>query len=425
MSGYVTRRSRRVPDSRRPRLVVFTRVYPNAAQPNLGLFVRERMRRVAEHLDVVVVAPAPWFPFQGLLGRLRPHSRPPLPAFEQQGSIRIYHPRFFCIPGTLKWTDGFFLALGCLPLLRRLKRDFRFDIIDAHFVYPDGVAARWLAKWLRCPYTITLRGSLTRFESSALHRRQIDAALTDAARVFSVADSLRQDAIRWGQAPDHVQVIGNGANLERFFPENQELARRRLHLPEKGRLLVSVGGLTERKGFHRVIATLPELLKRHPDLHFVIAGGATPEGDNEAQLREQVQHLGLGERVSFLGQVAPEQLRFVYSAGDLFVLATRFEGWANVFLEASACGLPIVTTNVGGNAEVVSSEQVGLLVPYGDHDALRDAILDALSRGWDREAILSHARANAWETRIPQLVAAFERIVAVPPENQLRTADPG
>lgn len=412
-------------DRTRPRLVVFTRVYPNAVQPNLGLFVRERMRRVAEYLDVIVVAPAPWFPFQGLLGRLRPHSRPPLPAFEEQGSLSVYHPQFFCIPGIFKWTDGFFLALGCLPLLRRLKRDFGFDIIDAHFVYPDGVAARWLAKWLRCPYTITLRGSLTRFESSSLHRLQIAAALTDAAQVFSVADSLRQDAIRWGQRPEHVQMIGNGADLERFFPESQRLARRFFNLPEKGRLLVSVGGLTERKGFHHVIATLPELLERVPDLHFVIAGGATPEGNNEAELREQVQQLGLGERVRFLGQVAPDELRLVYSAGDLFVLATRFEGWANVFLEASACGLPIVTTRVGGNAEVVSSEQVGLLVPYGDHDALRDGILEALSRTWDREAILMHARANAWEKRIPQLVAAFERIITGPAPSQPRTVDPG
>lgn len=414
-----------MPDRKRPRLVVFTRVYPNAAQPNLGLFVRERMQRVAQHLDLIVVAPAAWFPFQNLLGRFRPHSRPPLPAFEQQGALHVYHPRFFCIPGLFKWTDGFFLALGCLPLLRRLKRDFGFDIIDAHFVYPDGVAAGRLAKWLGCPYTITLRGSLTRFQSSVLHRRQIEKALTAASRVFSVADSLRQDAIRWGQSPEHVQVIGNGANLERFFPENQRASRRHLNLPEKGRLLISVGGLTERKGFHRVIATLPELLKQQPDLHLVIAGGATPEGNNEAELREQVRQLGLEGRVWFLGQIPPDQLRFVYSAGDLFVLATRFEGWANVFLEASACGLPIVTTRVGGNAEVVSSEKVGLLVPYGDHAALRDAIAEALVRDWDREAILAHARANAWETRIPELVAALERIASPGSASEAPAVRPG
>lgn len=410
-------------DKKRPRVLVFTRVYPNVAQPNLGLFVRERMRRVAEHLDLIVVAPAPWFPFQGLLGRLRPHLRPRLPAFEQQETVKVYHPRFFCIPALFKWTDGFFQALGCLPLLRRLQREFDFDIIDAHFVYPDGVAARWLGKWLGRPYTITLRGSLTRFESNTLLRRQIEHAMDDAANVFSVADALRQDAIRWGQSPDHVQVIGNGANLERFRPEDQRQSRKHFDLPTQGQFLVSVGGLTERKGFHRVIATLPELLKTHPDLHLVIAGGATPEGNNEAELREQVRQLGLLDRVFFLGPVPPDQLRFVYSAGDLFVLATRFEGWANVFLEASACALPIVTTRVGGNAEVVNSTEIGLLVPYDDHAALRDAISDALARHWNREAILAHAHANAWEKRIPELVAALQGISLETPTIQTSTPE--
>ncbi|RLK51623.1 glycosyltransferase involved in cell wall biosynthesis [Alkalispirillum mobile] len=400
-----------MPAERRPRLVVYTRVYPNRAQPGMGLFVRERMRRVAEHLDLEVVAPVPWFPFQRLLGRLRPHSRAAdVPLFEEQDGIRVHHPRFFCIPGLLKWTDGFFQALGSLPLMRQLKQTFDYDVIDAHFVYPDGVAARWLCRWLNRPYTITLRGSLTRFEGQSAHRRQIDRALRDAAHVFSVADSLRQDAIAWGQGPNHVQVVGNGVDLQRFYPEDRASSRARMGLPADSRLLVSVGGLTERKGFHRVIAVLPDLLRRHPDLHFAIAGGASPEGNNESELRQQVASLGLDDRVHFLGQVPPDELRHVYSAGDLFVLATRFEGWANVFLEASACGLPIVTTRVGGNAEVVGSEKVGLLVPYGDGDALREAIDQALARDWDREAILAHARANAWRARIPQLVAAFQAL---------------
>lgn len=399
-----------MPVERRPRLLVYTRVYPNVEQPNYGLFVRERMRRVARELDVVVVAPAPWFPFQRLLGRWRSGFRPALPVTEVQDGITVHHPRFFCFPGFLKWTDGWFQALGSLPLLRRLRREFDFDIIDSHFAYPDGVAARLLGRWLGRPYTVTLRGSLVRFERSGAHQRQIMRALEEAARVFSVADSLRRDAITWGIDPDHVQVVGNGVDLERFFPEERGACRRRLGLPDDARIMVSVGGLTERKGFHRVIDVMPQLLRDYPDLHFVIAGGATPEGNNEAELRVQIARLGLEGRVHLLGPVSPDELRYVYSAGDLFVLATRFEGWANVFLEASACGLPIVTTRVGGNAEVVSSDTVGLLVPYGDGPALHDAIHAALARVWDRQAIIDHARANAWQTRIPQLVDAFRRI---------------
>lgn len=393
----------------RPRLVVYTRVYPNAMQPIYGLFVRERMRRVAVELDLVVVAPAPWFPFQGLLGRLRPHSRPSLPRQEVQDGIHVYHPRFFCFPGILKWTDAWFQALGSLSLMRKL-RHAGYDIIDAHFIYPDGVAAWYLARWLGCRYTITLRGSLVRFGSSLLHRWQINRALTEAARVFSVADAMRQDAIKWGQGPDHVEVVSNGVDIERFRPEDREECRSRLGLPQDARVLVSVGGLTEGKGFHHVIEIMPDLLCLYPNLHFVIAGGSSPAGNTEASLREQISNLGLEERVHLLGSIHPDALRFVYSAGDVFVLATRSEGWANVFLEASACGLPIVTTRVGGNAEVVSSKHIGRLVPYGDRDALYAAVCQALEQPWDRQVIMEHARANAWQTRIPALVSAFERI---------------
>ncbi|WP_211165665.1 glycosyltransferase [Azoarcus sp. TTM-91] len=407
----------------RPRLVVYTRVYPNSAQPNYGLFVRERMRRVAAELDLVVVAPVPWFPFQGLLRRLRPHYRPAVPAYEEQDGIRVYHPRFFCFPGILKWSDAWLQALGSLPLMRRLKREFDYELIDSHFVYPDGAAARLLSRWLGVPYTITLRGSLLRFGRSKAQKRQIDQAIHDAARVFSVADSLRQDAISWGHAPDHLQVVGNGVDLERFRPEDQAESRRRLGLPEGVRMLVSVGGLTERKGFHRVIEVLPQLRQSHGDIHFVVAGGASPEGNNRADLEAQITALGLQDCVHLIGAKSPDELRYVYSAGDVFVLATRFEGWANVFLEASACGLPIVTTRVGGNAEVVSSDDVGLLVPYGDAEALRDALRTAFEREWKREAILEHARINAWQTRIPQLLAAFQAITAPKSAAAPATAD--
>lgn len=395
-----------------PRLIVYTRVYPNAAQPNYGLFVRERMRRVAHELPLVVVAPVPWFPGQRWIRRWRPHFRPEVPFYEEQDGIQVYHPRFFCFPGLFKWTDGWLQAWGSRALVRRLQREFGANLLDAHFVYPDGVAAYWLARWLRLPYTITLRGSLDRFAAHRWRRRQIERALSAAARVFAVAEALRQEALRWGQAPERVRVIANGVDLERFYPEDRSLSRRRWGLPEQARILVSVGGLSERKGFHRVIEVLPALRQHYPDLHFVIAGGPTPEGNNEAALRAQIYSLGLTGWVHLLGPVAPAELRFVYSAGDLFVLATRFEGWANVFLEALACGVPIVTTQVGGNAEVVSSPEVGVLVPYGDAAALYTAIAAALQRNWDRQAILAHARAQSWQTRIPMLVNEFRALLA-------------
>jgi teichuronic acid biosynthesis glycosyltransferase TuaC len=143
-----------------------------------------------------------------------------------------------------------------------------------------------------------------------------------------------------------------------------------------------------------------------------VVGGASPEGDWSAVLRQRVVELGLQDCVTFLGALAPKDLKVPLSAADVFVLATQNEGWANVFLEAMACGLPVVTTSVGGNAEVVAHPGLGILVPFGEPDELARAIAEALCRDWDRDAIVAHAEANDWDQRVAVLADEFAGIVA-------------
>jgi len=123
--------------------------------------------------------------------------------------------------------------------------------------------------------------------------------------------------------------------------------------------------------------------------------------------------------VHFLGALPPDELKWALSASDVFVLATRNEGWANVFLEAMACGLPVVTTDVGGNAEVVCRNELGSIVPFGDANALLQALDVSLTQKWDRAAIVDYAQANQWDKRVAQLLRAYDSIIdstAVQPE---------
>jgi teichuronic acid biosynthesis glycosyltransferase TuaC len=371
------------------------------------------MFQVAENLPIAVIAPVPWFPLQRLLRviLIYPHYRPKVPLFEQQNGIPVYHPKFFCIPYFGKNLDCLFMALSIFPLMRRLKREIGFELIDAHFIYPDGVAAWLLGRWLKVPITITLRGQITRITKTRIQKSLCVAAMRAATKVFSVADFLRRGVIEMGINPEHIQVIANGVNLARFKPADPQIYRRKLGLSADAKVLISVGWLTEGKGFHRVIELLPKLRQQFPNLHYIIAGGPSSEGNWEAYLKDQVRSLGLATIVHFLGPVEPQELYLLYSSGNVFVLATRIEGWANVFLEAMACGLPVITTNVGGNPEVVISDDVGVLVPFGDSDALYKAIEGALMRIWDRNKITTYARANAWETRIPILVSELQRII--------------
>ena len=175
--------------------------------------------------------------------------------------------------------------------------------------------------------------------------------------------------------------------------------------------MVSVGGLVDRKGFHRVIEILPELIKEYPGLIYLIIGGPCSEGNNKKTLEQKVAELKLDNHVRFLGAMPSEQLKTPLSAADVFVLATANEGWANVFLEAMACGLPVVTTDVGGNREVVADSSLGLIVPFGDSKKLETALTTALSTHWDKDKILSYARLNTWDSRVEKLTKAFSGLI--------------
>jgi glycosyltransferase involved in cell wall biosynthesis len=393
-----------------PAVLVWSSLFPSPAQPQAGIFVQERMFRVAKHLPVTVISPQPWFPLQGLIRRFRPHFRPVTPRHEIRSGIEIHRPRYLSVPGLLKRLDGYLMALGARGTVRRLARAGRAQILDAHFGYPDGFAATRVGRWLGIPVTVTLRGTEVRHAADPQLRTLLARALNDASRLFAVSSSLRAVAGGLGIDPSRIRVVGNGVDAGKFVRADRSQARRALGLAADARVLVTVGGLVERKGFHRVIECLPALLERHPGLQYLCVGSSGPEGDYSREIAAAVQAAGAGDRVHMLGAVPHGELARVLSAADVFVLSTRNEGWANVLLEAMACGLPVVATDVGGNAEVVAHPGLGSIVPFGDPKALGTALDAALSTDWDRDAIRRHAEANDWQQRVDVLVAEFRSL---------------
>jgi len=369
-----------------PKLIVYSSLFPNSTQPAAGLFVRERMFRVGRHLPLVVVSPKPWFPGQGLIRRFKPNYRPMPGKLEVQDGFEVYFPRFLSVPGLFRGLDSLSMAWASYFTLRRLKAR-GYNLIDAHFAYPDGHAATKLGRWLKLPVSVTLRGTEMPQSRNPALVPKLKAVFQDAHKVITVSDSLRRLALGLGLEEARGQVVGNGVDADKFTPMPRPEARGRFNLPQDARVLITVGGLVERKGFHRVIACLPELLQAHPTLHYLVVGGPCPEGDMSQALKDQVAGLGLEDRVHFLGSISPKDLKWPLSAADVFVLSTRNEGWANVILEAMACGLPVVASDVGGNAEVVCRPDLGEIVPFDDHAALAAALGRSLVTPWDPQAI--------------------------------------
>lgn len=377
------------------KILAIATLYPNSSQPVHGVFVEQRVRALAERVPVKVICPVPWFPVAEWLPRYR-HRRL-IPRREVRGGVEVLYPRFLSVPLFLKPLDGWFLYRTCLRTARRLRRTFEFDRIEAHLAFPDGWGALKLGRKLGVPVAVTLRGhdvnDLPRFP---VRGRQVAKVLREADVVFAVADALREAALRLGAHPDRVLTVGNGVDPDRFHPVDRREARLRLGLPVDAPMILSVGHLVERKGFHHIVRALPVVLREVPDAHLVIVGAPGEEGDFSDGIRKAILEAGVGDHVRMVGAVAHAELGPWYSAADVLCLASGKEGRANVLLEALACGTPVVATRVWGTPELVSDEGYGCLLDSVEPSVLGPCLADALRRGWSRDAIAAHGRTFSW-----------------------------
>lgn len=371
------------------RVLTFTTLYPNAEKPNHGVFVENRLRQTLARHDVsaTVLAPVPYFPFTSeIFGTYARFAR--VPATEQRYGVQVHHPRYALIPKIGMSVAPRLLYLAARAACRRLGLDkSSIDVIDAHYFYPDGVAAAMLARDLEIPFVVSARGTdLNVLPNFPVVRRQIIWAAQQASATITVSSALKQRLLALGVDPGRSAVLRNGVDLEVFQPMEREAARRRLGL--SGHIILSVGNLVPLKGHELTIDALASLTEST----LLIAGG----GPLRDALQARANSRGVGGRVRLLGEVPHAQLAELYSAADVFVLMSEREGWANVLLEAMACGTPALATNVGGNGEIVASPAAGLLLRERSSAALADAVQALRHRVPDRAATRHYAEGFGW-----------------------------
>jgi glycosyltransferase involved in cell wall biosynthesis len=295
------------------------------------------------------------------------------------------------MPGIGMYSAPLAMAISARSAVAATIADgFPFDVIDAHYFYPDGVAAALLAKWFRRPFVITARGSdITQLGGHRLPRAAIRWVANQAAAIVTVCAALKDELVRLGVDPAKVTVLRNGVDLTRFSPIDPVVARERFGLAADARVVASVGHLIPRKGHDLVIAALRDV----PEATLLIAG----EGPDHASLAALATRTGVAGRVRFLGQLAHDALPAVYSASDALVLASSNEGWANVLLEAMACGTPVVATDVGGSREVVAAPEAGILLDRRDSASIGAALKTLLAAPPARAATRRYAERFSWD----------------------------
>jgi teichuronic acid biosynthesis glycosyltransferase TuaC len=392
------------------KILVFTSLFPNNTSRNHGVFVKERMSAVARlgGCELKVVAPVPYYPsvrFGWRAGYAR------VVREEVIDGIEVYHPRYFMIPKVGMVLQGLTMFISLLPYIRKLQRSSEFDLIDAHYVYPDGLAAVLLGAVLNKPVVISARGSdINEFGKFPIIKRLLHYTLKRATHCIAVCQALKNEMTRFDITSRKITVIPNGVDGKKFFPCGTEGARERLGLPASRRIILSVGALIPRKGHDYTIRALKVLIQKNEfsDLLLIIAGG----GPDREELILLVRALGLSEQVRFVGEIPHQELRFWYSAADLFCLASDREGWPNVILESLACGTPVIATNIWGVPEIIQSDDIGLLTKRDDND-IAAALHRGLTKNWRREKIIAFAAQHTWCRAAQSVQGVFESVLGV------------
>lgn len=389
--------------ARKLSILTATTLFPNSVQRAHGVFVETRLRHLLASGEVAahVLAPIPWLP-----PLVRYSSYGPLqdiPSRVERNGLAIEHPRYLVVPklGMTLTPNTLYRAMR-KRFLALLKQGHRFDLIDAHYFYPDGVAAVRLAREFNLPVTVTARGTdLNLIPEFPAPRRMILDAAEKADGLITVCAALKDTLVEMGVAGQRVTVLRNGVNLELFRPMDREAARQSLGIAR--RTLVSVGLLIDRKGHHHIIRALGGI----PETDLVIAG----DGPDRRALERLAEAEGVKDRVKFLGSVDQNRLREIYNAADALVLASSREGWANVLLEAMACGTPVVASAVWGTPEVVARPEAGVLMPSLDPQGVVAGVQRLFAAYPDHAATRRYAENFNWDATTEGQLALFRAIL--------------
>ncbi|WP_246072434.1 glycosyltransferase family 4 protein [Catenovulum sediminis] len=385
-------------------IVTISSLYPNAGDFKHGVFVETRLRNLLKtHSDVnaIVIAPVPWFPFKHkIFGEYAKYAN--VPPHEVRHGIHIYHPKYLVIPKIGMLLTPKLMARGIKKQLQAIiQSGFQIDLIDGHYFYPDGVAIAKAASELNIPFTCTARGTdINLIPKMEKPRALIQQVFGQAAHLMAVCSALKDEMQRLGAAEEKTTVLRNGVDLKLFKPSTEmQQAQLKQQLKQQleqqlkqqligdKKLLLSVGWLIERKGHYLVI----EAMRSLENCHLMIAG----DGPDKKALEKQVDKLNLKDKVTFLGALPQSALADYYRAADALVLASSREGWANVLLEAMACGTPVVAANIWGTPEVVAAEEAGVLVDR-EAKSIAQGIEKVLQKSYTRADTRAYAEQFSW-----------------------------
>ncbi len=381
------------------RILILAQHFPNKNKPEQCSFIKEDAINLSKYIDVVVVNPIYSFPplprYKALINETLD-----IPEIERIGNLTILRPRtIYCLGATRVFNINMFIRS-----VKNLKKEIgKIDLVHAYFAHIAGFAGINISKFFKVPLVVGVMGSdINRFvlrnEGRWYDRKRALASLSDANAIIAVSEDLKNKVESLGDFSSKTYKIHNGVSTDTFKPADKLTARKELGLPIKKKILLFVGNIIKEKGVLELLDAI-KIINRD-DLSVVMVGRDYLQSD------EMHKH----SQILFKGAVPYENIPRYMQASDILVHPSYSEGFGKVLIESLACGCPVVSTDATAIPEIISSEDLGILVPPKDSVSLADAISNALAKKWNIEKLLEHAKRFSTEKSISKIISLYKTL---------------
>jgi len=392
-------------------ILVLTNSFPNPNKIHWGIFIAQTLKHLSEYYCIEVIKPVPWVPkiikyFTTKTSDMHTYSN--LPQNWAWEGMNVHYLRFFYFPKISQSFHSIFIAFHLYFRIKCLGVK-NIALINAHYLYPEGVAAVVLGKILNLPVVISARGSDVNIEATHfLKRPQIKWAINNASMVIGVSKDLcekMQKIICYSHKI--IRFIPNGINHSLFQNLDKKMCREKLSLPHDKKILLFVGRIDPVKNIINLIKAIRVLKDQNKvNFHTILIG----DGPLEETIQNKIKESELSTDIVMIGMKPHNEIPVWMTAADILCLPSINEGQPNVILESLACGTPVVGSNVGGIPELINEQNGYLFSPHSINE-IANAIHTAMLSNWDRESVAHTVQHLTWENTATAYKICFDNLL--------------
>lgn len=393
-------------------LLIISEGYPYMGNFH-SIFVKEQINYLKKAFgEVFVISPMAYFPRWSTRISYIKESCKYLdkPEDYSYDNVKVFFPKYIPLPTSMDCFSRFRLKLGFNIVNKIIKKNnLDFDLIHAHFIGHSGYIGTKLKELYKKPLILTGHGGDV-YQLPFINKKWLEIIknnLKSADRIITVSYRNRDVLInKLGVNQKKISYIPNGFDPKKFKTIDMIESRKKLDLPIKKKIILSVGSLLEVKGHKYLIEAMKEIKELREDVLCIIVGYGSTE-----KLSESIKTFGLDEYIKLVGGKVHSEIPLWINASDLFVLPSIYEGNPTVIPEALGCGKPIVATDVGGIPEVIKNNEVGYLVEPRSPKMLSEKIVEALEKEWNTKMIVRYAIQNySWEKISADVLEVYDNV---------------